>query len=119
MKKHIYILSTCTTCKRILAEINCADITIQDIKTNKITPEQLEEMHHLAGSYTALFTKRSMKYRSMGLADKTLSETMIKELILTEYTFLKRPVAIVGDKIFIGNSKQNIADLKAALNSHA
>jgi arsenate reductase (glutaredoxin) len=34
---------------------------------------------------------------------------------LEEDTFLKRPVTILGDKIFIGNEKKTVAALKAAL----
>ena len=78
----------------------------QDIKANKITTEQIEQMQKMSGSYDSLFSKRAMKYKSMGLKEKNLSETDIKGLILDEYTFLKRPVIILNDKIFIGNSKK-------------
>ena len=66
-------------------------------------------MHQLAGSYEALFSRRAMKYKAMGLAEKSLSEKDYKNLILEEYTFLKRPVIILGNKIFIGSSKNVIA----------
>lgn len=78
----------------------------QDIKANKITTEQIEQMQKMSGSYDSLFSRRAIKYKSMGLKEKNLSETDIKELILEEYTFLKRPVVILNDKIFIGNSKK-------------
>ena len=83
----------------------------QDIKSDSITPEQLEQMYALAGSYEALFTRRSMKYRSMGLADKSLGEEDYRSLILQEYTFLKRPVFIVDEQIFIGNAKATVEKL--------
>ena len=44
----------------------------------------------IGGSYEALFSRRAMKFRSMGLADKTLTEQDYRQLILDEYTFLKR-----------------------------
>jgi arsenate reductase len=34
---------------------------------------------------------------------------------LTEYTFLKRPVIIIDDKIFAGSDKKTIAELIATL----
>ena len=80
-----------------------------------MTPAQLDEMHQLAGSYETLFSRKAMKFRSMGLKDKNLSETDYRSLILEEYTFLKRPVFIIDDQIFIGNSKSNVAALKEAL----
>ncbi|HVI49328.1 MAG TPA: ArsC/Spx/MgsR family protein [Chitinophaga sp.] len=100
----IYHLSTCSTCKKILDEIKAKDrgFILQDIKTEKITPEQLDEMHALAGSYEALFSRRSQQYRPMGLHEKILAEKDYRELILQEYTFLKRPVAIIGNRIYIG-----------------
>ncbi len=79
---------------------------MQDIKTSPITLAQLEEMRELAGNYESLFSRRALKYRSMGLNEQKLVEDDYKNWILKEYTFLKRPVFIVNDKIFIGNSKK-------------
>lgn len=76
---------------------------------------QLEAMANLAGSYEALFSRRAMKFRSMGLHEKELGEEDFQKLIISEYTFLKRPVIVLGDKIFVGNSKKNVEAAKAAL----
>lgn len=111
--KKIYHLSTCSTCIRIIKELNPdSSVVLQDIKTEKITPNQIDEMKNLAGSYESLFSRRAMKYKSMGLKDKNLTEKDYRQLILDEYTFLKRPVIIVDDKIFIGNSKKTIEQAK-------
>ena len=80
-----------------------------------MTPEQLDQMKNLAGSYEALFSRKAMKYRSMGLNEKNLTEEDYKNYIVQEYTFLKRPVAIINNKIFIGNSKAVIESLKSEL----
>ncbi|HEY8919750.1 MAG TPA: ArsC/Spx/MgsR family protein, partial [Chitinophaga sp.] len=61
-----------------------------------------------AGSYEALFSRRSQKYRPMGLHEKTLTEKDYRDLILQEYTFLKRPVAIVDGKIYVGAEAKNV-----------
>lgn len=115
--KKIYHLSTCDTTQNILKEVDAVKkgAALQDIKTEKITPAQIDEMKKLAGSYEALFSRRALKYRAMGLHEKELSEKDYRKLILEEYTFLKRPVAIVNDQIFIGNTKATVAALKAAL----
>lgn len=109
--KKIYFLKTCDTCKRILNSINIDGFILQDIKTEPITVIQLEEMHILSGSYEALFSRRAKKYKAMDLKNQDLSEADIKQLILEEYTFLKRPVMISHDQIFIGSSKNNIKKL--------
>ncbi len=82
---------------------------MQDIKSDPITLSQVEEMKEMEGSYEALFSKRAQLYRKRGLNEQTLSEDDYKNLILEHYTFLKRPVMIVEDKIFVGNSKKVVA----------
>jgi arsenate reductase len=72
-------------------------------------------MKEMAGSYESLFSRRAMKYRGMGLNEMTLTEADYKKYILEEYTFLKRPVIIIEDKIFVGNSKKVVAAAKEAL----
>ena len=113
--KKIYYLKTCDTCKRILKELNLEDVELQEIKTKNISPEQLEEMHSLSGSYEDLFSKRAQLYKSRGLKDIALTEEDFKNLILETYTFLKRPVAIINGEIFIGNSKKNVEALQNVL----
>lgn len=108
--KKIYHLSSCNTCQRIIKEINPDnDVQLQDIKTEIITQDQLEAMKALAGSYEALFSKRAQLYRQRNLKEQNLSEEDYRNLILEHYTFLKRPVMIVNETIFIGNSKKVVA----------
>ena len=85
---------------------------LQDIKTQPISISQLEDMYTLSGSYESLFSRRAKKYKSMGLKDQILNETDYKQLILSDYTFLKRPVIIVNERIFIGSDKKNLQQLK-------
>jgi arsenate reductase len=104
----IYYLSTCDTCARIIDELGLRKkkFVFQDIKTQKITKDQLEEMKQKAGSYEALFSRIALKYKT--LDPKPTGEAEYKKLILEEYTFLKRPVILSKDRIFVGNSKNNI-----------
>ncbi len=80
----------------------------REIKSEPITEEELEHMKKLKGSYEELFSRRSMKYRAWNLKDKTLTEDDYKNYILEEYTFLKRPVIILNDEIFVGNAKREV-----------
>ncbi len=115
--KKVYYLKTCSTCIRILKDVNLSsDFTFQDIKSEEITVNQLEQMQQLASSYEALFSKRSKLYKAMDLKNQTLSEKDYKHYILHHYTFLSRPVFIINNSIFIGNSKANIEAVKQALN---
>lgn len=113
MKKAFY-LSTCSTCLRIIKDLN-HDFDLQDVKTNPVTASQLDKMYLLTTSYEALFSKRAQKYKSMGLKDKNLQEEDFKQLLLQEYTFFKRPVFMLDNTIFVGNSKKVIESLKVYL----
>ena len=84
----------------------------QEIKTQPISISQLEDLYALSGSYESLFSRRAKKYKSMSLKDQILNETDYKQYILSDYTFLKRPVIIVNEKIFIGSDKKNLQQLK-------
>lgn len=104
--KKIYYLSSCSTCARIIKDLQLEKhkFIFQDIKTEKITPAQLTEMKDKAGSYEALFSRVALKYKT--LDPKPTTENEHKKLILEEYTFLKRPVILIGKEIFVGNSKK-------------
>ncbi len=103
----IFYLKTCDTCKRIIKSLpNIEGFKLQDIKNEPITVKQLEEMHKLAGSYEALFSRRATLYKERGLKDMELTEADYKGFILEHYTFLSRPVIVDGENIFIGNSKK-------------
>ena len=110
--KKIYFLQTCDTCSRISKEVNTDGFERQEIKANPITVDQLEELHKMSGSYESLFNIRAKKSKAMDLKNQVLSEQDYRQFILDEYTFLKRPVFIVDDEIFIGNSKKVIESLK-------
>lgn len=115
--KKIYYLGTCSTNSKILKELNLEGVKLQDIKKNTISENQIEEMAKIAGSYEALFSKKAIKFRSLGLNTISLKEKDYKKYILEEYTFLKRPVAIIDGEVFIGNSKKNVEALKTKLNN--
>jgi len=72
-------------------------------------------MKKMAGSYEALFSRRAMKYKELGLKDKKLDEKDYRNYILEEYTFLKRPVVIINNEIFAGSEKKTVEALTKAV----
>lgn len=105
--RKIYHLSSCSTCQKIIKEINPdSSVELQDIKLENIDGETLDWIKEKVGSYEALFSKRAMKFRSMGLNEMQLTEADYRKYILEEYTFMKRPFMIVDEEVYIGNSKK-------------
>lgn len=114
--RKIYHLSTCKTCQKIIATLhNGAGFELQDIKEKNLTAKELDWLRDKVGSYEALFSRRALKFRAMGLHERELTETDYRELILQEYTFLKRPVVVVDDAVFVGNAKAAVAAALAAI----
>lgn len=114
--KKVYYLSSCTTCKRILSDLQLPQaFEKQDIKTSPITVEELDSLRNLSGDYESLFSRNAKLYRERNLKNVALSEKDYKDLILEHYTFLKRPVIINNDQIFIGNGAKTVEAIKKSL----
>lgn len=106
--KKIYYLKTCDTCRKILKEIDTIGYTFQEIKSEPITVKQLDELFSLTKSYEVLFSRRAKKYKQMDLKNQALTAKDYRQLILDEYTFLKRPVIIDGNEVFVGNTMKRV-----------
>ena len=114
--KKFYFLSSCNTCQRILNHLDLdTDFELHDIKKTQIRSEELEHLKILSGSFESLFSKRAKLYKELGLKEKPLEEDDYKNYILDHYTFLKRPILVLNDKIFVGNSPKVINSAITAL----
>ncbi|MCG9792048.1 arsenate reductase family protein [Flavobacterium algicola] len=112
----IYYLASCDTCRKIIKALpKDLDLAYHDIKQNQITETELEELYKLAGSYEALFSKKAVLYKTLNLKDKDLNEEDYKKYLLEHYTFLSRPVFMIDNEIFIGNTQPNILKLHKKL----
>jgi arsenate reductase len=117
--KKCYYLSTCSTCNRIIEELNLKDYSFifQDIKKDPIEESELEFLKNKMGGYDKLLNRRARKYRSLDLKNRQLSSEDLKKLILSEYTLLKRPVFIIDDLVFAGNSKKTLQRVENVLHA--
>ena len=116
MTKKVYHLATCSTCKRIIKELNLTEgFELQNVKKLPISLNELEKLQVFSGSYESLFNRRSTLYRERKLKEVSLSENDYKNLILEHYSFLKRPIIQIGDTYFIGNAKKTIEAAKTFL----
>lgn len=115
----VYYLSSCDTCKRVMDEIAIPSSFIkQDIKVQGITEKELDELFNLTDSFEELFSRRAKLFQQRDLKDENLLEEDYKALILEHYTFLKRPVIVNNDKIFIGSSPKTVAAAKESIHSN-
>lgn len=105
METNFYWLPDCTTCqkaKRRLDYHRFAPTNFRDIKREPLDRAEIKRLAALVGGAENLFSRRSVKYRELGLKDKTLSDDEMLDLMTGEYTFLKRPILVIGDKAVAG-----------------
>lgn len=112
----MYYLASCDTCRKIIKSLPKNNLEMIDIRQNPLNEAALDKLKDLAGSYQALFSRKAQLYKSLGLKDKALGEADYKKYLLQHYTFLSRPVFVIGGKIFVGNSAANVENAIAALN---
>lgn len=115
----VYHLTQCGTCQRIIRDLKLVDrgFELRDIKLQPIQPAELDRFREKTGSYDALFSRRAIKYKTLGLKDRNLTEDEIRSFILEDYTFLKRPVIIIGEDVFAGNEQKTLDRVAARLQS--
>ena len=113
----VWYLSTCSTCSRILKDLDFNETNAQliDIKLHPLTDVQLEAMKNAVGSYKALINGRSIQFRTLDKKARDLSEAEAKNLLLEHYAFLKRPVVLIGHDYFVGNANRTVNEIKSRI----
>jgi len=91
------------------------DVTLVDIKKEMFTTADLAEMHRITGSYEALFSKRSRNFETLGVKYKIKNDADYGHYLPQDYTFLKRPLLLYDEQIFIGNDAKTVASAQLFL----
>lgn len=102
---YFYGLPDCTTCQKALRRLDYHKVTNvkkRNIKEEPLNRAEVEKLVTMLGGAENLFSRRSIKYRELGLRDKTLSEAEMLDLIVSDYTFLKRPILVLNGKAVAG-----------------
>ena len=113
--RKLFYLSTCDTCKRIMKTLNLDDVEVIDIKKQGITQQELEQARTHVSSYTDLLNTRARKLKDLDKSYKEMTEKELESTILSDYTFLKRPLFMSENKVLAGNSKAVVAQLEVEL----
>jgi len=102
---YFYGLPNCTTCQKALRRLDyhrVSNIVKRNIKEEPLSREEIEKLAGKLGGAENLFSRRSVKYRELELKDKNLTTAEMLDLMAGEYTFLKRPILIVGNTAIAG-----------------
>jgi arsenate reductase (glutaredoxin) len=112
----VYWLPYCTTCQKAVAHLRAKGVEIRsfrDLKAAPLAPAEVRDLAAKVGGVDALFSRRAMKYRQMGLHERELSEDEMVKLMSDEYTFVTRPVIARGDRATAGFSQKRVDALIA------
>ncbi len=108
----IFYLASCDTCRKIIKSLpKNTDLEFHDIKQNPLTEADLEFLYSLSKCYENLFSKKAILYKTLDLKNKNLTELDYKRYLLEHFTFLSRPVFVINNQIYIGNSQKNILEV--------
>ena len=82
-------------------EENNVEYQFTDLKKEPMSDEKLADLVYKVGLDT-LINRRGMKWRTMGLKDKDLSEEELFEQLLEHQVMIKRPVLEKDEAVIVG-----------------
>jgi arsenate reductase (glutaredoxin) len=97
----LYWSPSCSTCQKAARWLDRRGVKVakfRDIKDAPLTRAEVEALAKMLGGPEDLFSKRAVKYREMKLGEREVSPAEMLDLMTGEYTFLKRPIMVIGDK---------------------
>lgn len=105
----------CTTCKKAAKFLEENGASFEPIDITQLTPTANELKDIIDGTnlnVDQLFNTRGAKYRELGLKDKidTLSDNEKFDLLSSDGMLIKRPLAVLGNKVTLGFKEQEYRD---------
>ncbi|MBS1796244.1 MAG: Spx/MgsR family RNA polymerase-binding regulatory protein [Acidobacteria bacterium] len=100
-----YWLPNCSTCRKAKSYIErhgIRNFPLRDIKDEPLTREEIVELTKMLGGAEGLFSRRAVRYRELKLNERELSDAEMLDLMVEDYTFLKRPVLVIDGRAIAG-----------------
>lgn len=113
-------LHRCSTCRKVVQSLVREGIEVRqfrDIREEPLKRSELEAMAQRVGGVARLFSRRAVQYRTRGLDRRELGESEMLDLMLSEPTFVTRPLvlAIGRNEAFCGSSARAMAKFVRSL----
>jgi arsenate reductase len=92
------------------------DPTIIDYLKHPLTTKQLEDiLQKLAIQPRDLIRQQEVIYKTLGLANPTLSADQLIQAMVNHPKLIERPIVLINDKAAIGRPPENVLNLLAEL----
>ncbi len=102
--------SKCSTCAKAGKWLDEKELkyTVRDIKGDNPTKAELKKWHKMSGlPLKRFFNTSGVKYRELDLKNKLphMSEDEMYDLLAADGMIVKRPIAVLDDKVLVGFKK--------------
>lgn len=96
-------IKNCNTIKKTLNWLNENDFeySFRDVKKEPLSPNELAEFVRKVGLDT-LINRKGMKWRTLGLKDKNLSDNDLFDVLHEHQTMIKRPLLHLNEAAMVG-----------------
>lgn len=114
MRITIYEKTTCTTCRQVHKALqeSGVDFSAVDYYTDPITKPRLKELlRKLRMPARALLRTKEEIYRTLGLADRDLSDDEIVDLMVKHPDLLQRPIVEKGDRAVLARPAERLKEI--------
>src|SRR6478609_2051689 len=110
----IYQKPTCTTCRQVHAALKDAGVDFEavDYYTDPIPREKLEELIRKMGiTPRQLLRTTEPVYRTLGLADATVTDAQIVEAMVANPDLIQRPIVEQGSRAILARPAERLKEL--------
>ncbi|HEY8417818.1 MAG TPA: arsenate reductase family protein [Limnochordales bacterium] len=115
-KVTLYHYPSCTSCRKarqLLDELG-AEVTERRYFTDKPTEAEIRELAKLMpGGVQDLISRRSRRFKELGLADRELSDDEWIALLAKEPGLWRRPITVRGQRVVVGWDEEALRNLLA------
>jgi regulatory protein spx len=110
----IYTYANCTSCRNAeaLATAHGIAATKRDIFKDPLSVDELSTLFARIGvAPSQMVATRSRPYRDLGLANQTLSDAQILELMAEYPALIRRPIVVSGSDSHVGFNRSAIDEI--------
>lgn len=105
MPVHLFELPSCTSCRNAAAWLHAhgVDYKRRHVWNEHPTPAELAELAaRLPGGAQTLLSRRSRRFRELGLEGREPTEDELLDLLAGEPRLLRRPIIVDGQRVIVG-----------------
>jgi Spx/MgsR family transcriptional regulator len=113
-KVELYSYSRCTSCKKTEAALSEGGVPFEqrDLFKERLNANEIRDLFQRTGlTPQEALSRRSRPYRELGLAERTLSDDELIDLMSQHPALLRRPIVVTDSEPVVGYSRSKLEKL--------